>query len=231
MRNPFGRRHPFGEEELSAFLDGRLSTVESGRLEEHLASCEPCRRHLNELRAVVEGLRALPPVPAPRSFALRPEQVEATRTPVAWAFGPAGAAAAALLLFVALLGADLATLRGGGVAQDGAIQMAAEEAAEVEQPALGAAPAPTPAPAPAARPVLEAEEKTERYMPEAAADAAAPEEAPASIEPAAVAEDEDGAGAGRWVLRGFQGAAAAVFLAALAALVWRRRQGPASGRS
>ena len=123
MRNPLLRRHPFGEEDLSSYLDGRLSPTESTRLEEHLISCEPCRRHLEGLRAVVEGLRDLPSAPAPRSFALRPEQVEARRRtpigPAAWAqrasvFGPAGVATAALLLFLVLVGVDLATLGGGG---------------------------------------------------------------------------------------------------------------------
>lgn len=233
MRNPFVRRHPFGEEDLSAHLDGRLSAAESARLEGHLASCEPCRQLLGELRAVVEGLHALPSVPAPRSFALRPEQVDAPsrQTPVrpaAWAFGPAGAAAAALLLFVVLVGVDLGTLGGGGAPEGAEMPLAAEAVLEAEQPGLGAAPAGTPAPAPAMRAVQD--EESEAGMPEAAADIAAPAEAPASLEsPAAV--EEEGDGAGRWVLRGFQGAAGAAFLAAVAALLWRRRLGRAAGRT
>lgn len=239
MRNPFVRqmsvgRHPFGEEELSAHLDGQLSAAESARLEEHLASCEPCRQHLDELRAVVENLRALPSVPAPRSFTLRPEQVQVSwrQTPVrpaAWVFGPAGAAAAALLLFVVLVGVDLGTLGGGGAPEDAGVPLAAEVAPEAEQPALGAAPAPTPAPAPAPAMRAPADEEKEAGIPEAAVDAAAPAEAPVSMEPPTGAEE--GGGAGRWVLRGFQGAAGAVFLAALAALLWRRRAGRAISRT
>ena len=75
------------------------------------------------------------------------------------------------------------------------------------------------------------DEEKEAGIPEAAVDAAAPAEAPVSMEPATGAEDEDGAGAGRWVLRGFQGVAGAVFLAALAALLWRRRSGRAISRT
>jgi anti-sigma factor RsiW len=227
VRNPFVRRHPFGEEELSSYLDRRLSPAESTRLEEHLASCEPCRRHLEGLRAVVEGLRALPSAPAPRSFALRPEQVEAPRRrtpvgPAAWAqrasaFGPAGAAAAALLLFLVLVGVDLATLGGGG-GPESVPAPSAKEAFEAGQ-ALSAAPAPTLAPAPAAR--AADEEGNGAGTPEPTTEAPTPTEAPATLAPPGTAGE--GGDAGRWVLRGFQGAAGAAFLAAMAALVWQRR--------
>jgi hypothetical protein len=231
VRNPFVRRHPFGEEELSAYLDGRLSPAESTRLENHLASCEPCRRHLEGLRAVVEGLRALPSAPAPRSFALRPEQVEARRsqTPAglgAWAFGPTGAAAAALLVFLVLVGVDLGTLGGKGAPEGAVPAPSAEEAYEAGQ-ALSAAPAPTPAPAPAGR--AAADEQKETGTPEPTAEAATPAEATAPMAPPATAGE--GGDAGRWVLRGFQGAAGAVFLAAMAALVWQRRRGRGAGRT
>jgi anti-sigma factor RsiW len=232
VRNPFLRRHPFGEEELSSYLDRRLSPTESARLEEHLASCEPCRRHLEELRAVVEGLRALPSAPAPRSFALRPEQVEApqrrTRVgPAAWAqrasaFAPAGAAAAALLLFLVLVGVDLATLGGKGALEGTGAAPSAKEAFRADQ-ALSEAPAPTStevygAPALGAVPA-----------PEPTAGVPTPTEAPPPVKPPGAAEE--GGGAGRWVLRGFQGAAGAAFLAAMAALVWQRRRRRDAGRT
>jgi hypothetical protein len=224
VRNPFVRRHPFSQEDLSAFLDGQLSPARSARLEEHLASCEPCRQHLGELRAVVEGLRALPSISAPRSFALRPEQVEAPRrqAPIEapkWAFGPAGAAATALLLFLVLVGVDLGTLGGGGAPEEREMPTAAVADEAEEQPMLGAAPAPTPAPVPAERaPVIE---EKEAGTPEAAAEAAAPTEVAPSAPPT---DAEQGGGASRWILRGFQGAAGAAFLAAVAALLWRRRR-------
>ena len=228
VRNPFARRHPFGEEELSAYLDGRLSAAESARLDGHLSACEPCRRHLEELRAVVEGLRAVPSVPAPRSFALRQEQVEAPQRPVVWAFGPAGAAAAALLVFVVLVGVDLGTLDRQGASEEAQVQTTAETAYEAEPRTLGAAPAPTLAPVPAARSAVE--EDTQAGLSEKAADAMAPEESPVPVEPATRIEEEEG-GAGRWVLRGFQAVAGTVFLAALAALLWQRWQRRAAGHA
>jgi hypothetical protein len=251
VRNPFVRRHPFGEEELSAYLDGRLSPAESARLEKHLASCEPCCRHLEELRAVVEGLRALPSVPAPRSFALRPEQVEAPQRrrpvgPAAWAqrasaFGPAGAAAAALLILLVLVGVDLATLGGGG-GPESVPAPSAKQAYEAEMPALGAAPAPTPAlelaappaptpptPAPVLAPRTGTQGQNEVGTPEPTAAAPTPTEAPTPVPPATTAGE--GGGAGHWLLRGFQGAAGAVFLAAMAALVWQRWRRRGAGRT
>jgi hypothetical protein len=229
VRNPFVRRHPFGEEELSSYLDGRLSPAQSARLEEHLASCEPCRRHLEGLQAVVEGLRALPLVPAPRSFALQPEQVEAPgrQTPVlpstwaqrAFAFGPAGVAAAALLLFLVLVGIDLGTLGGGGGPESAAPSRSAKGAYESGQ-ALGAAPAPTPAPALAAP--APSDEGRGVATPEPTVGAPTPAEAPTPVAPPGAGEEEGHAG--RWVLRGFQGVAGAAFLAAMAALVWQRRR-------
>jgi anti-sigma factor RsiW len=243
VRNPFVRRHPFGEEELSSYLDGRLSPVEAARLKEHLASCEPCRRHLEELRAVLEGLRALPSVPAPRSFALWPEQVEASRArtavgPAAWAqrasaFGPAGVAAAALLILLVLVGVDLGTLGGKGAPEGVAPAPSVEKAYEAG-PALGAAPAPTPAPAPAApapglAPRANAQDQSGVGTPEPTTEAPTPTEAPAPMAPATSAGE--GGGAGRWVLRGFQGAAGVLFLAATAALVWQRRRGRGAGRT
>jgi len=113
-------RHPLKEAELSAYLDGRLSPARSRRLEEHLRSCAPCRRRLADLRALAEALREMPEAPVPRSFALTPEQVRAVR-PVR-PYAPAGrlypvfrnAAAAALLLLFAFIGADIFLQSGGG---------------------------------------------------------------------------------------------------------------------
>lgn len=225
-------RHPFSGQDLSSYLDGRLLPSESARLEQHLASCEGCRRHLAELRAVVEGLRALPTAPAPRSFALRPGQVEAERgvAPVApvtglraLAFGPAGAAVAALLLLAVLVGVDLGTAGDGGVEQEEqAMQLAGEAAAEAVMPSLSAAPAPTVAPAPGPRDAA-GHEKAEAGVSEYDAETPAPAEEAAAAPPPAEAREGDGAG--RWVLRGFEGAAAAAFVLAVAAIVWRRRRG------
>jgi hypothetical protein len=68
------RRHPIGEVDLSAYVDGRVSPDERRRLEEHLRSCAACTRKLEGLRTVVAELRRLPPVALPRSFALTATQ-------------------------------------------------------------------------------------------------------------------------------------------------------------
>lgn len=70
----FRRRHKFSDQ-LSTYIDGRLSERERPALEAHLEACPSCQRELQELQATVEALRSLPPQEAPRSFALRPEQV------------------------------------------------------------------------------------------------------------------------------------------------------------
>jgi hypothetical protein len=228
VRNPFAKRHPFAEEDLSAHVDGRLPAAESARLEAHLASCESCRRHLAELRAVVEGLRSLPAAPAPRSFVLRPEQVQPRRqapaATLAWAFGPAGAAAAAFVLLVVLVGVDLGTLGEGGVEEPGQtmLQFGAEEAREAGSPAMGLAPLPTTAPG--AAPPEAAGEEGEADASLATAEAASPTPTPPPPAPPGAVEEEEG-GAGRWVLRGFEGAAGAIFVAGVAAFVWQRRRG------
>lgn len=113
------RRHPIGEADLSAYVDGRVSPDERRRLEEHLRSCPACTRKLEGLRTVVAELRHLPRVPAPRSFALTAAQAAVKRAerPAAGTVpSPAagrlylafrgGAIAAALFLF-ATVGADL----------------------------------------------------------------------------------------------------------------------------
>ena len=97
---------------LSARLDGQLGAPAAARLDEHLASCEACRRALDGLRTTREALRTLPELDSPRSFRLRAADVE--RLPIMvgrptaplsrWA--PAvGAVAAAV--FVVVLAADL----------------------------------------------------------------------------------------------------------------------------
>ncbi|MHB9092415.1 MAG: anti-sigma factor family protein, partial [Chloroflexota bacterium] len=67
---------------LSAYLDGRVTDEERAAVEQHLVGCAGCRSELAQLRLVVSTLRALPPLPVPRSFALRREEVRVARAPV-----------------------------------------------------------------------------------------------------------------------------------------------------
>jgi len=77
LRFPFrsGDVHARVANDLSAYLDEELSPAERARVEAHLATCEQCRARLEELRQTVVLLRSLPPVPAPRSFAIDPGAV------------------------------------------------------------------------------------------------------------------------------------------------------------
>lgn len=59
-------------QDLSAYLDGELSSRERARLEERLASREDLRTALEELRRVRVILRSQPRLRAPRNFTLGP---------------------------------------------------------------------------------------------------------------------------------------------------------------
>ena len=68
-------RHRRFRDKLSAYLDEQLRPDELAALKSHLAACPSCSAELEELRLTVAALRELPVEPAPRSFALTPEQV------------------------------------------------------------------------------------------------------------------------------------------------------------
>jgi hypothetical protein len=110
-------RHAWVRGNLSAYIDRALDARSAGRLEAHVHACESCRAELEELRATVRSVRALPEFQAPRSFALTLEQV-ASRSPKSPPQPPrfwtatrtlqTGATAAAVL-FVALIVGDITT--------------------------------------------------------------------------------------------------------------------------
>lgn len=107
----FQRSIHASDDDLSAYLDGRLAAATRERIDGHLPGCAICQRALEGLRAVRAALQALPAVRAPRSFALREVEVR----PGARAGGAArampllsGMTAAALLAFFALVGFDIA---------------------------------------------------------------------------------------------------------------------------
>ena len=72
-------------ETVSSYIDGALRNREMQQVEAHLASCADCAEQEEELRSVVSVLRAMPTVPAPRSFAV---PVPAAPAPV-FVFEPA----------------------------------------------------------------------------------------------------------------------------------------------
>jgi hypothetical protein len=125
VRLPGFRRHPVSEEELSAYLDGRLPTAAQERVDAHLKACTDCSRKLEETLSLVAELRRLPRAKAPRSFAISPELAAATRREADRArqderatarrayLGLSGATAAAAVLLIAVLGVELAPSLGG----------------------------------------------------------------------------------------------------------------------
>jgi len=72
--------HKFIQNNLSAYLDQRLTPRQKERVERHLAECPACRQKLATLRSTVALLRQTPTIPVPRSFVLPASvQVEQTR--------------------------------------------------------------------------------------------------------------------------------------------------------
>ena len=138
-------RHPLKEADLSAHLDGRLSPDRSRRLEEHLRSCDPCRRRLADLRALAEALREMPEAPVPRSFALTPEQVRGVGqvrpyAPAGWLYPVfRNAAAAALLLLFASVGADVFLQSHGERSEPQGVMLGAQKEMAVPGTESGAA--------------------------------------------------------------------------------------------
>jgi len=69
------------KQQITEYLDGELEAEQKARLEEHLAACEVCTRELAEQRRLIEGVKALPKVPAPADFARRVSAAIARETP------------------------------------------------------------------------------------------------------------------------------------------------------
>lgn len=74
-------RHPTIEQ-LSAYLDGQLSSQELSTWDAHLNMCQECQQTLAELRETVALLHALPQPALPRSFMLPVDSVVARPAPV-----------------------------------------------------------------------------------------------------------------------------------------------------
>jgi hypothetical protein len=135
----FGRRsHQPDIDALSAYTDGRLGTAAGARIEAHLASCEACRDRLAEIEALRSMLRATPEAPAPRSFRLRPADVEAPHAraaspPRLMRMMPALSAAAVVVLAI-VVGIDVASRSGSS---SNSMRTAAAPAAESRYAADG----------------------------------------------------------------------------------------------
>ncbi len=178
---------------LSPYIDGRTTPQETQDVERHLATCVSCRNELAQLRVVVQGLRALPAMSAPRSFAIRPamvHQAQAIRPSGLLYLRRAAVTLAACLLLTVGIGSQLGETTSSAVPASvpGPQRMVASQAqsnASSGQPlkaqsAGEANPATTQAPQPLGTPVPPT-------APAAAAAAQAPAFAPPSAsEPSAV---------------------------------------------
>lgn len=69
------QKKPISDELLSAYIDGVVTSEERARVEAAVAADPVLAWELESLRRTVDLVRDLPPVPLPRSFALREEQV------------------------------------------------------------------------------------------------------------------------------------------------------------
>ncbi len=122
LLRPF-RKHQPDIDALSEHIDGRLSAARSSELEAHISTCTACTDAHAELLEARALLAALPEVEHPRSFRLRQADIEApVRTPArggssaALRWAPACAAVSAVV-FVVVLGADLASRESNNSAQ------------------------------------------------------------------------------------------------------------------
>ena len=111
-------KHQRIKDNLSAYIDGELSSRQAAQIERHIEECGECRRQLDSLRQTVHLLKQIPALPVPRSFLLPASATEGrrefkARTRVYHALQGATALAALLLAFVVagdfLLLRDLST--------------------------------------------------------------------------------------------------------------------------
>ena len=101
--------HRFAAENMSAYIDGRLSAREAARLERHLTLCATCPADLATLRQTKSLLQRAPVLPVPRSFALPASaQVQRVRYQrLNRSFAMLGSASAVVaLLLVVLIASD-----------------------------------------------------------------------------------------------------------------------------
>jgi anti-sigma factor RsiW len=69
-------------EQLSAYLDGELITMEMPAVNSHLATCSDCRRELADLDRARTAIRALPGIEPPAFLAPRIEERDSAKSPV-----------------------------------------------------------------------------------------------------------------------------------------------------
>ncbi len=117
---------------LSAYLDGALNATARAAVESHLRDCAQCQHDLASLRYTVRLMQALPPVRAPRSFTLSNEQAARARGGArpGWLVNALrGVTAAATVLFLLVVSADLFALNQMGSTASAPVPPSARSAA------------------------------------------------------------------------------------------------------
>ena len=138
--------NPHPRAQLSAYLDGALSTVERSAVDAHLDTCVDCRLRLAELRATASLIKALPDLQPSRRLVPRIATVPAWLAPLRTRTTLASGVTAFLFIASALLAnvnqlavpTSLQLPAAGGAA-------AAPAASQAERSSLGAAGTVTPA--------------------------------------------------------------------------------------
>jgi hypothetical protein len=101
------------KEMMSAYLDDALSAKETEQVDFHMPLCDVCVLETDELRSVISVLRAMPTVPAPKSFAIPvPERAWVPEPSRPWwspapLMGLRAAAAGAAIALAIVLAGDL----------------------------------------------------------------------------------------------------------------------------
>lgn len=137
MLRLFRKRH-VSQENLSEYLDNRLSDEDGRKIEMHLSACGECREDFESLRSTVELVQRTPLVKPRRSFVLAKAPATAPqRTGIpTWAAGLA--TSAALAAFLVILSSDLSgVLTTEGTSPRGTVP---EAATSIEEPTATASP-------------------------------------------------------------------------------------------
>lgn len=90
--------------QLSAYLDGQLTTAEHDSVLSHLDFCTDCRLELHELDAARTAIRSLPGLEPPEFFAVHRERIERERWTRRRVVAAGAGIAAAAAIVVATLG-------------------------------------------------------------------------------------------------------------------------------
>jgi len=194
-----GADHRFSQANLSAYIDGRLTTRERSRLERHLASCRDCTADLESLRQTKALLGQLPQMMAPRSFklpaSLQAEYIRYRRLSRTYRLLGSASAVAAVLLVVLLAGGTILGYLGG--ARSAAPQTFGYQEAPADSAVSSEVtvfPAATAYPAPAGGTQGSAEVAVEAYPEQPAAEMATamPENEPTGQMPAKMGSSGEG---------------------------------------